>query len=230
MAAVVAAVLAGAIVQSATGLGFAVVSGPVLVAVMAPEDAVLTMAVLAVVMSLLVLADGGPVRRDLLLALAPAALPGAVAGALLLRALPEDGVQAAVGVAVLGAAALRLRRRPLDAPAGAMGFATGALTTSVGVNGPPLALWLQARGLDAAALRATLAAAFLALAVVAVAVLVPAGAGVDGPELAAACAALLAGHALGRRVFARLDAAAHERALLTVIALAGAASVVGAIA
>ncbi len=230
MAAVVAAVFAGALVQSATGMGFAIVAGPVLVAVLEPEDAVLTMALLGIVVSVLVLSDGAPVRRELLGPLLLAAVPGAVAGGLVLRALPAEGVPAAGGVAILGAVALRLRRRPLQAPVAAMGLLTGALTTSVGVNGPPLALWLQGQGLDGAVLRATLAAAFLALGLIAVVVLVAAGGGVDAPEMAASLVALVAGHALGRRAFARLSAAAHERALLAVVALAGVASVVAAVA
>ncbi len=229
MALVAAAVLAGALVQSATGLGFALVAGPVLVAALAPEEALLTLAALGVVLSGLVLAEGGHVAWPVLRPVLLAALPGTVAGVLVLRALPPEGVQAAVGVAVLGAVALRLRRRPLDAPPAVMGVVTGALTTSVGVNGPPLALWLQARGLDGAALRATLAAAFVALAAAGVAVLIPAGAAVDPVTLAVGAVAVVAGHGLGRLAFARLDAAAHERALLAVIAVAGAVSVAAAV-
>lgn len=225
MAVVAAAVLAGALVQSATGLGFALVAGPVLVAALPPEDAVLTLAVLAFVLAVLVLAEGGAVDRAALAPVLLAAVPGAIAGVLILRALPAEGVQAAVGAAVLGAVALRLRRRPLQAPAVAIGGVVGALTTSVGVNGPPLALWLQARGLRATALRATLAAAFLGLDLLGMAVLLAAGAGVETATLLVSLAAVVLGHQLGRVTFARLGEVFHERALLAVIALAGVASV-----
>lgn len=230
MPAVALAAFAGAAVQSATGLGFALVAGPVLVAVLEPQEALLTLSVLGLLISTLVAAEGGPVARDLLRPVLVFAIPGAVAGVVVLRALPSSGLQLAVGLAVLVAVVLRLRGRPLDAPAPAMGLVTGVLTTSVGVNGPPLALWLDARGLDAVAVRATLAAAFVALGALALVLLVASGASVDALELLAGVAGLLAGHRAGRLAFARLDAAAHQRLVLVVIAAAGVASVVGGLA
>ena len=72
----------------------------------------------------------------------------------------------AVGVAVIAAAGWQLQTtRPRLSPAAAWaaGFASGALTTSISVSGPPLVLWLTARGVRPEEFRASLAASFLVL-------------------------------------------------------------------
>jgi len=231
VALVAAAAFAGAVVQSATGLGFALVAGPVAFAVLGPEAAVVLLAALALVVNALVLAERGPVAWPLLRPVLWAAPFGAVAGTLLLRALPASALQAALGVGVLAAVALHARRRPVRAPAAAMGVLSGALTTSIGVNGPPLALWLAARGVAPAALRTTLAAAFTALALVGLAALAPGVTETPGADVVLASAvAVVAGQRLGRRAFVRLDAARHERALLAVVSAAGVASIAAALA
>jgi hypothetical protein len=57
----------------------------------------------------------------------------------------KGSLQVGVGVAVIAAAAWQLRyRAPVRIPAAAAGFLSGVLTTSISVNGPPLALWLEA--------------------------------------------------------------------------------------
>jgi uncharacterized membrane protein YfcA len=49
---------------------------------------------------------------------------------------------------------------------------------------------------------------------------------VDWGALAVALACVVAGHAVGRRAFARIDAARYEPLLLAIVVAAGAASVV----
>ena len=49
---------------------------------------------------------------------------------------------------------------------------------------------------------------------------------VDWPALAVALVCVVAGHAVGRRVFARIDAARYEPLLLAIVVAAGAASIV----
>ena len=77
-----AAALAGALVQSATGFGFALVLSPALFAVLDPYEAVTTMLLLGPPLNVLVLLDSG--REQVQLArLAPmllAALPGTRGG------------------------------------------------------------------------------------------------------------------------------------------------------
>jgi hypothetical protein len=83
--------------------------------------------------------------------------------------------------------------------------------------------------------RDSLGAAFLGLGLIGAVVLAPvlaaAGADLDWGALAVALACVVAGHAIGRRAFARIDAGRYEPLLLVVVVGAGVASVVaGALA
>jgi uncharacterized membrane protein YfcA len=93
-----------------------------------------------------------------------------------------------------------------------------------------MALWFAHRGLGPAEIRDSLSAAFLGLGAIAAVVLAPvlaaAGAEIDWSALAAALVCVVAGHAVGRRAFARIDAARYEPLLLGIVVAAGAASVV----
>jgi uncharacterized membrane protein YfcA len=243
MAVVALSALAAACVQATTGLGFALVLGPALFALLDPKPAIVALTALGITMNVLVLAGERRRPRVAWREVGPilaAAAPGAVLGVVVLGALPKAGLQLAVGVAVLAAAGLRVRaaRRPLAVRPGpgaaparlALGFASGTLTTTAGVNGPPLALWLTARGLGPVELRDTLCAAFLGLGVIGAIALAPlmaaGGSGLPPATLLPALACVAAGHALGRRAFARLDGRRYEPLLLGVIAVAGIASVV----
>jgi hypothetical protein len=238
--------LVAAIVQASTGLGFALVLSPAVFALLEPESAIVAITVLGLALNGLVLFAEG--RRPLVAwsevgPLLVAAVPGAVCGVFILRALPKSALQIAVGLAVIGAAALRARaRREAAAPTPGdprarltLGFATGALSTSAGVNGPPIALWFAHRGLGPAQIRDSLSAAFLGLGLIAGVVLAPvlatADVEIDWGALAAALVCVVIGHAVGRRAFARIDAARYEPLLLAIVVAAGLASVVaGALA
>ena len=110
-----------------------------------------------------------------------------------------------------------------------MGFVSGALQTSAGVSGPPLALWLAHRGYGPAQMRDSLGAAFLGLAVIGGLVLAPvlaaAGADIDWGAMAAGLACVVVGHAIGRRAFARMKGERFEPLVLAVVTAAGLASV-----
>jgi uncharacterized protein len=229
---------AAATLQATTGLGFALVLGPAVFALLEPVPAVVVLTILGVALNVLVLAGERRRPRVAWAEVGPilaAAAPGAVVGVLVLRALPQPALQLAVGLAVVGAALLRLRTRRAAAPAGpgdprarlALGFASGTLTTSAGVNGPPIALWLARRGLRPAEVRDSLSAAFLGLGLigaVALAPLVAGGVDVDPAAVAAALACVVAGHAVGSRAFARVEAERYEWLLLACVLAAGLAS------
>lgn len=229
--------LGAACVQATTGIGFALVLTPALFALLSPEGAIVTVTGLGLVLNLLVLLGERRRPRVAWGELGPilaAAVPGTVCGVLLLRALPKPVLQVGVGLAVIAAALLRARApavaaRRASAPARlTLGFATGALSTSAGVSGPPLALWLSRRGLGPAELRDSLSAIFLGLGVIAGLALIPVvgDARLDPALLGTALAAVVAGHALGSRLFVRLHPDRFEPLLLLVILVAGVASVV----
>jgi uncharacterized protein len=234
-----AATLAGASLQSATGFGFALVLSPAMFTVLPPYEAVTALLVLGFALNLLMLfGEGrpGPVRWAALRPMLLAALPGLAVGAAVLAVLPKPALQVTVGAAVMAAAilqALRRRARPRRKPsvvcACAVGLASGALTTSTSVSGPPIVLWLEAHGVRPAELRASLAASFLALNAGGGAALIAAG-GADRmaePALLVALLALTAaGHFAGVRLFRRLEGPRFRAAVLALVALAGISSVV----
>ena len=241
MALAAVAAFAGAAVQSATGFGFALVLSPALFAVMEPVEAVTALLVLGLALNLLVLFEGGRPEHVDWRALAPmlvAAVPGLAIGAVALTQLSKEVLQVAVGVAVIAAAGWQLRERarghrPLPpAAAWGAGFASGALTTSISVSGPPLVLWLEARRVRPEEFRASLAASFLALNLVGGVVLLAAeGTGAfDADAVAVLLALVVAGYALGALAFRRLDRERFFSLVLILVALTGAASVVAGLA
>jgi uncharacterized protein len=183
-----------------------------------------------------------------------AALPGLAAGAVALALLSKEALQAAVGIAVIAAAGWQARmraaegvperpaegaavprRQPSPAPpqralpravGWAAGFASGALTTSISVSGPPIVLWLEARGVRPAEFRASLAASFLALNTAgAVVLLVAEGSGaLDAGTVLPLLTLVAAGYALGAVAFRRLDQKRFFTAVLALVVGTGAAS------
>ena len=227
-----AAVFLGAGLQSATGFGFALVSAPILFALLGPQEAVSAGALLGIELSALTLATERripDILRGEAVALVAWSLPGLALGALALRELPDDVLSALVAAGVIAALVLRLRVRTRKRTGGvapfrplrtaAAGVSSGALSTSTSLSGPPLVLLLLARGVSPSQLRDTLAAVFVTLSALTVAALaiaatfaVPAGVG-------ALLAAGIAGQVLGRRGFALLGGDRHENAVLAVLAV-----------
>ena len=227
------AAFAGAFVQSATGMGFALVLSPALFAVMDPEEAVTAVLILGAVLCALVLAESRHVQPHGLPRLLVAAVPGLPVGVVLLVVLSKESLQVGVGVVVVAAALWQLRHGAAALRLNALvaGFVSGVLTTSISVNGPPLALWLESERVSPAVFRATLAAAFLILDVAGI-VLIVASEGTDvvdpgrtGPLLVC----VLAGYALGAAGFRRLDAERFSVVVSILVICTGLASVAAGI-
>jgi uncharacterized membrane protein YfcA len=226
-AAVVLAVAVGALAQSVSGIGFSLVSGPLLVAALGPADGVRLGIVLSLGLNAVLLARhrSDLDRRGALLLLVPTALTVPVF-AVLLRDLPERPAAALAGATIVVGTvllALGVRWRAARGRAGAAvtGVVAAATTVVASVSGPPVALWAANAGWPADVQRATLQAYFLGVNVVALASLgrpsVPTG-------LLLACAAalgagLLVGGPLARRV-------SERAARRTTLALAGAGGAV----
>src|SRR3712207_4712093 len=182
------AVLVGATVQAAAGFGLALIAGPALVAVLAPTEAVTTLIVLATTTTLLLLlvrrGSRPAIRWADVRVVVLAAVPGVVAGVLVLAVVSKPALQLAVGVGVLAAVALQVLRRPVPGQGTPSRWATlgvgllaGVLTTTTSTNGPPLVLWLERRHVPPAGMRDTPPALFLALHLLGAAVLTAAGGG-----------------------------------------------------
>ena len=241
-----AATLVGASVQSATGFGFALVLSPAMLAMLDPYEAVTALLLLGFALNLLLLfGDGGEPAAVRWRAVGPmllAAVPGLGAGLLLLALVSKPALQLVVGAAVLAAAVVQERGVAARAPAAAareptlrsacaVGLATGALTTSTTVSGPPIVLWLQSQGVSPAELRASLAASFLGLSVVGAALLAAGGVLALEPAVVLPLLGVTAvGHLVGARVFRRLDPSRFRSAVLALVFAAGVASLVAGVA
>jgi uncharacterized membrane protein YfcA len=229
---VVAAALAlfvGAALQSATGFGFALVSAPILFALLGPREAVTAGIVVAIMLNSLTLATERRrpqvLVRDALVIVAWS-LPGIALGVLALREVPEQPLSVVVAIAVLAGLALRVRSRraesvprsrPWHLPAA--GLTAGALGTSTSLNGPPLVFCLLARRATSAQMRDTLAAIFLAEAVIGLPALALSDTFTAPRAAGALLVAGLAGQLAGRRAFGWLQGDRYENVVLVVLAL-----------
>ena len=233
MALAALAAFAGAFVQSATGMGFALVLSPALFAVMEPEEAVTAVLILGAVLCALVLLESRRVGTHGLGRLLLPAVPGLAVGLVVLAALSKEALQIGVGVVVVAAALWQLRHgaAALRLSAVVAGFLSGVLTTSISVNGPPLALWLESERVPPAVFRATLAAAFLILDVAGIALIVSTeGADVVDPgQLGPLLACVLVGYGLGAAGFRRLDAERFSVIVSIIVICTGLASVAAGI-
>jgi uncharacterized membrane protein YfcA len=163
---VAVAIFIAAFVQMLAGFGFALLAMPIMTLAIPVEQAV-------VVVSILGLATTAwqtlHLRRDadtrLVKRLTGFALLGMPLGLVVLNVVDDQVLRIVLGVSVLIATALLVRRLSLahvglglDATCG---FLSGVLNTSLGTNGPPLVFDLQARGLDAPRFRATISTVFV---------------------------------------------------------------------
>jgi uncharacterized protein len=223
-----AGVAAGAALQSATGFGFSMLAAPLVFAAVGAPEAVGLMIVLGAEVNLLTLLTERrrprPDVRECAVLLAWA-VPGAIAGVAVLRALDEVTLQIAVSVGVVATLVARRlasgRRTPRWA-APLAGTVTGALTTSTTTAGPPLLVYLLGRGHDPERFRDTLTVCFLALCPIGAAALWVTGTdAVPEATLLATLVPLVAvGHLAGRPVFARLARAGSYEPVLTAVLLA----------
>ena len=230
------AAIFGSAAQSATGYGVALPVAPVAFAMLSPADAALTVTAGSVMYCVLAVAtrrgrlDVRGADTALLLA---AGLPGLLLGVLLVSQVPRAPMQLAVGFAILLAASLRLHEPGRFAPLATAtvglptGLLAGALTTTIGICGPPLVVWLRARRVALTQLRDTLAIVFLVLNLAAVPSLAAGGGSLSLALLPVLAAGLIAGHVLGLRAHRRLAAGTLERALAAVLVTAGVASLIG---
>ena len=222
-----AAVLAGGACHSATGFGFVLVAGPLVVAALPPETAITSLLCLGILASsLTVLTEAR--RPEPLWPEAGAILAwgagGALAGTFLLARLDATALQLLVSAIVVVTLATRhglgrgfdpFRRLPV------VGITAGALTTTTSANGPPILLYLLGRGVEAGRMRDTLSVIFIAFGLIGLAALAVGEADLvlpDGAVVAAFAAAAAAGHVAGRPLFARLAAGHYER-VVTVLLL-----------
>lgn len=223
----VAGVAAGGLAQSVTGLGFALVAAPGLIALLGPSRGVAVVVLLGTLASVIPLCGQwrDVLVRDGLTLLVPTLLATPVVGALVAGA-DTTTVAVAAGVAVLLGVALLwrgLRWPRLHSVPGAVaaGLASATLNVVGGVGGPPVALYAANAGWGPTQTRATLQAFFLVQGVVTVAVV-----GLVLPDPAMVLA-LAAGAGAGMWLAPRIPPERARHAVLAVAAFGGVGLIVG---
>lgn len=218
-------ILAGAGSQRVTGLGFALVSAPLMALVVGPYDGVLLANLLGIGVAASTLAAtwrAVEVRRALSLALP--ALATVPLGAFTARTLPEPLLMTVVGgvtVLALCTVVFSGRLRIPGGPLGtiAAGGASGFMNAAAGAGGPPLALY--AVGTDWEHHRFVPTTQLCMLLISTASVTVKGLPHLPATELTLAFAALAAGIAAGHVLAARIPTSAARKAVIAV-ALAGA--------
>jgi uncharacterized protein len=225
------AVAAGAGAQSVSGIGFALVGGPLLFSVFGAREGVRVAVVLSMLVNIVVLARehrAVMVRRVLpVLITALASTPLLV---YLLSSVHTDALRAAAGAVIVVGAVLVAAGRTRDTGlvGGVVaGLASATMNVLASAGGPAVAVYATGARWDPARLRATLQAYFLCLNVVTVLTLGP-------PDWSARRAvvlvlALLAGSAVGAVLAPRVSHGLARAVTLLLAAAGGLAVLVTAV-
>ena len=225
----------GAGLQSATGFGFALLAAPLMFAALEPREAIGLLLLLGMVIGVLTLATEGRRPRPqvrVCVEILVWAVPAAPLGVAVLRALDAATLQVAVSVGVLATLAVRRLR---SAPRGEVprwaapvaGFSAGALVTSTNTSGPPLLLYVLARGGEPERVRDTVTVCQLGFSVIGAVALVATGTSGAVPRgwlVALFVPVVVVAHVAGRPLFRRLAEGGGYEPVLTGILLAAVAT------
>ena len=229
LVALLAALLAGA-VSGLTGFGLALISVPLFLLVYDPTTVVVVTAVLSVAINAAVVWDSWrEAHRRLVLALLPPAFVGLLVGVEVLAAVDPRYIRLGVGIVVVFSALLLLREIKLpkaDTWLGTVvaGSASGALSTSTGLSGPPVVLLFASRGLPKHAFRGSSALYFLVLSLAGIAALYHRDL-VTGEHLPLSLAlvpAAFAGKLAGTALLSRFSDKAFRALTLAIVIVTGA--------
>jgi hypothetical protein len=221
------------IVGGATGFGTALVATPLmlLVGLSVPEVVFVTLVVGLVTRCAVALRLRAHVVWSRVGLFALGSIPGALAGAEVLRVVPVHYLKIAAGVlAVLCGLSMVVTpepgepRPPSTAAAAATGAVGGFLSTTTALNGPPPALLLTRAGVPPMVFIADLAGYFTFVSAVSLIVLGARGQiphTMLGPALPIYVAAALLGTGAGLWIAHRLPARAFRLAVIALVVVAG---------
>ncbi len=228
--------LLAAVVQGTVGFGFTLLAVSFFLLILQSATAIQLLIVLNFVISLWVVRNvWHNVPRDLWLRLVAGAMVGFPAGLVLFNYASVDQLKVVVAVAILVfVPLLAFRHRPVPEQGASLpiyrssssigvGILAGAMTTSLGMPGPVLVIYLTAHGADKDALRA-ISLAFFAVAYAVALVLQAVTFGVEGEVWMMAVVLVpvaAAGAQLGHRLSRRVTESTFRRAVLLLIGATG---------
>lgn len=152
-------ILLAATLQSSTGFGFSIVSTPFLLIILEPREAVQISLILALVISLaLVKKVKNDVDKGILKRFTFGSIIGLPIGMLIFMLLDIAWLKIGIGILVLLLTfflVLNIRIKQTNIKDIFIGSASGALTTSIGMSGPPILLYFSGTDTPKEKLRGT---------------------------------------------------------------------------
>ncbi|WP_112322896.1 sulfite exporter TauE/SafE family protein [Oceanibium sediminis] len=228
-------VLLAASIHACTGFGFSLLATPFLLLVFAPSDAIQINIALSIVISVLLMPKlVADLDRALLGRLILGSLLGAPVGILVYLFADPDQLRVAIGLLLLVLTFFILRKfrfaRSARKDVLTGGF-SGALTSGLGMPGPPLMVYFAGTSIRQSVLRSTTLVCFLITYSLSLALQI--GFGSSSWEVLRAALYLLpatvAGVVIGQRLFARIDAAQFMKLLYGLLILTGAYLTLGSV-
>lgn len=220
-------IVVAAIVQGSSGLGFNLVSAPVINAVSPGPQSVGLINLFALLQNgWLLTREKGQIRWAVFRVLGPSLAVGVGIGFILLRLIPDNAMPIIVAISSLAslAALILWRASPGPIAGGIAGLWSGTINTYAGVGGPPVASYLIAQGWPHGDFLRTLQLVFVGIDIVSLPIL-------GLPALAwwfyaIALACLLLGTGIGSLLRRRLTQHQATRLSRTVIGVAALVSLI----
>lgn len=235
--AVVVIIAVSALISAVAGFAFGLMSVPALALVVPTHQAVVVSAVIGIAVSAIQALQWWRFAiRPLVWRMFASAAVGMPLGYWVFLTVEARWLKLILGVAILIAVALLLRRidlrhadRGLDYTAG---FLSGILNTSLSTNGPPLVFALQARRLDPDPFRGTLVAIFALSNLISVPLFIVSGKASGDNLIAAAIAipGLIGGLLLGGKIRPHVNGEHFRWVVIMLLVAAGVSSIATALA
>ena len=229
-------VFVAAAAQYTAGFGFALLGVPLMALALPTHDAVIVSTWLGLVTNgFQAASDWQSAERSTVRRFVLGTLVGIPIGLVAFTKVAESVLKAALGITVLVATVLLMRnfriRRSGNGPEWMAAIVSGALSSSLSTNGPPLVFVLQARGVPIAVFRSTLAVVFTAANVLTLVAFAIAGDLTVRMSVwsAAVVPFMVVGIALGSRFRRRITERSSRRLVLTLLGLAGVSATVSSV-
>lgn len=228
-------VLVAASIHACTGFGFSVLATPFLLLVYPPAQAIQINIALSILISVLLmpklLAD---IDRPLLRRLVGGSLLGAPVGIAIYIFADPELLRLGIGVLLLGFTFFILRNVRFGRSTSRdvlTGGISGALSSGLGMPGPPLMIYFAGSALSPATLRSTTLVCFLVS--YSISLILQIGAGSSSLQVLRAALSLIpatvVGVVIGQMLFRRIDTGSFMKLLYGLLILTGSYLVIGAL-
>ena len=230
-------VLLAAMVQSTTGFGFSLLAVPLLSLAIPTELAVVVAATLGTLTSSVqAVAERAHGDRPTIVRMLAGAAIGAPFGLLVLEVASNRQLKFGLAAVIITFLLINLRGITLERGSSGVdvgaGVVSGVLNTSLSTNGPPLVMALHARHLAPSVFRGTISAVFAGTGVITLGLFLASGRYTsDARELlVVAVPTMVVGYLVGARLRPRIDPPRFRQAVMALLMVTAAITLVGAIA